>query len=59
MTTLAWSGYRAMLAYGVARVIDLRGGIPAEPESSAPVPNDGLVVSVPWIDPVRDRLIRP
>ncbi|MGH3333009.1 MAG: tyrosine-protein phosphatase [Nocardioidaceae bacterium] len=49
------AGYRAMLAYGVGRVVDLRGGIPSEPEPSTSTENaDRLVVSVPWIDPERD-----
>ena len=50
------TGYRALRAYGVARVIDLRGGIPSEPEpSSSSEHPDRLVVSVPWIDPEREH----
>ena len=49
------AGYRALLDYGVARVVDLRGGVPGEPEPSGPTEYaDPLVVSVPWIDPQRD-----
>jgi len=50
------AGYRAMLAYGVARIIDLRGGIPGEPrpKPSAEHP-DRLVVGTPWIDQERDH----
>lgn len=48
------TGYRALLAYGVVRVVDLRGNIPGEPEPSTPQ-RESLVVSVPWIDPERDH----
>lgn len=50
------TGYRALLDYGVTRVIDLRGGTPGEPEPSGPTDHpESLVVSVPWIDPERER----
>lgn len=52
------TGHRALLAYGVARVLDLRGGISGEPEPSSPS-QDPLVVSVPWIDPERDHARDP
>lgn len=49
------NGFRALLDYGVARVIDLRGGISSEPEPGGQEANvDPLVVRVPWIDPERD-----
>ena len=47
----------ALLAYGVARVVDLRGNSPGEPEPSTP-PQESLVVSVPWIDPEQPYLDR-
>lgn len=52
------TGHRALFAYGVARVLDLRGGITGEPEPSCPS-QDPLVVSVPWIDPERDHARDP
>lgn len=47
-------GYRAFLDYGVGRVIDLRGGIPGEPEPQQPYA-DEVVHRVPWIDAGRDH----
>ena len=39
----------------MARIIDLRGGIPGEPlPGEATETSDDLVVNVPWIDPERD-----
>lgn len=50
------AGRTALLSYGVRRVIDLRGGIPGEPEPSVPAgpAGDDLTVCVPWIDAERD-----
>ena len=48
-------GYRAFLDYGVSRVIDLRGGIPGEPDPELPASDDGVVRQVPWIDATRDH----
>jgi protein-tyrosine phosphatase len=50
------TGHRALIAYGVSRVVDLRGGIPGEqgPQGS-PAYTDPLVVNVPWIDTARDH----
>ena len=49
------AGHRALLVHEVARIIDLRGGIPGEPlPGEATETPDDLVVNVPWIDPERD-----